>query len=121
MDKQNNIGAKGEDLARLFLEENGYKILECNWRHRHLEADIIAKNKDLLVIVEVKTRKTNYFGEPEESVDRRKQNNLMDVAEAYLYAKKLDLEVRFDIISIIINNFSSPRIHHIKEAFTVMD
>lgn len=120
MSKQSDMGAKGEHFARSFLEKNGYEILHCNWRYKHLEADIIAKQGGFLVIVEVKTRKTDYFGEPEESVDQRKQNNLLGIANAYLGLKNMDLEVRFDIISIILKD-ENPRIHHIKEAFTVMD
>ena len=116
---QKNIGAEGEHLAKLFLQENGYIIIETNWRYQHLEADIIAKEKNILVIVEVKARKNNYFGEPEENVHQKKQNNLITLANAYLELEKLDLEVRFDIISILFDD-KHPKINHIQNAFSAM-
>lgn len=115
-----NIGYRGENLAQQFLKENGYDILECNWRYKHLEADVIARYNDLLVIVEVKTRKNNYFGEPEENVHQKKQKNLIDIANAYIELNNLDFEIRFDIISIILDE-AETKIHHIKEAFSAMD
>ena len=114
----NNIsfGKQGEDLAAQFLEEAGYQILERNWTFKHIEVDIIAKWHEFLVLVEVKTRKGNTYGEPYTAVDYRKQRALIFAAERYLFGHKLDLEVRFDIISIIIGQ-DRTAIDHIKEAF----
>jgi len=111
-----SFGKRGEDLAIKFLEENGYDILERNWAFRHTEVDIIAKWHEFLVFVEVKTRKGNSYGEPYTAVDHRKQQSLIFAAERYIYGHRLDLEVRFDIISIIIDN-ERTALEHVKEAF----
>jgi len=114
----NNItlGKKGEDLAVEYLEEEGYQILERNWVFKNVEVDIIAKYHEFLVIVEVKTRKGNSYGEPYTAVDHRKQRGLIFAAERYIFGHHLDLEVRFDIVSIITNN-SKTEVEHVKEAF----
>lgn len=115
MAEHNIIGQKGEEMAAKFLEEKGYTILETNWRFMNLEADIIAEISKTLVIAEVKTRKSNYFGEPESFVTKQKQKNLIKAANAYVERKQLDLEVRFDIVSVVLNDNTS--IKHIEDAF----
>jgi len=114
--KHIELGKKGEELARRFLEENGYVIIETNWRHEKDEIDIIAKEKDELVIVEVKTRSTSFFGDPEDAVGSRKEEFLIRATEAYLEENELDIDTRFDIISIILNN-KEQKIRHIVDAF----
>ena len=109
-------GQQGEDLAAEFLTEEGYDILERNWRFKHNEVDIIARQDDLLIIVEVKTRSGDSWGEPYTAVDIRKQRYLIFAAERYLYGHDLDLEVRFDIISIISDK-GRVVLEHIREAF----
>ncbi|MCB2221399.1 MAG: YraN family protein [Bacteroidetes bacterium] len=116
MAQHNELGRKGEDLAVRFLRGLGYKILECNWRHEKDEIDIIAKDQELLVIVEVKTRSTAFFGEPEEAVGKRKQQYLIRATTAYIIENEIQNEVRYDIISIIIEK-NREQIRHIKEAF----
>jgi len=106
-------GREGEELAAKFLQEKGYNILETNWRFRHKEIDIIAIRDDEIVFVEVKTRKNTDFGYPEEAVDYNKQKHLIDAAEAYMIDKNLDLNARFDVISIINNS----KIKHYPYAF----
>lgn len=115
MAEHNITGKKGEEMAAEFLEKKGYKILETNWRFMNLEADIIAETSKTLVIAEVKTRKSNYFGEPESFVTKQKQKNLIKTANAYIERKQLDLEVRFDIVSVVLNDDNS--IKHIEDAF----
>jgi len=104
MAEHNITGKKGEELAAEHLKSKGYKILETNWRYRNLEADIIASIADTLVVAEVKTRSTNFFGEPETFVTRQKQKNLIRAANGYIEHKQLDLEVRFDIVSVVMNS-----------------
>lgn len=116
MATHNETGAKGEQIAANYLEKKGYKILETNWRFKNLEADIIASVDKTLVIAEVKTRKSNYFGEPETFVNKQKQKNLIMAANEYVVRNQLDMEVRFDIISIIIND-KEMNINHIEDAF----
>ncbi len=96
-----NIGAAGESLAVKHLLRNGYQILAQNWRFRKFEIDIIAQKDDLIVIIEVKTRKNGNFGEPEIFVTRKKQSFLIAAAHHFLVERDLSLEVRFDIIAVL--------------------
>lgn len=116
MANHNDTGIKGEELAADYLKSKNYIVLETNWRFKNLEADIIASIGKTLIIAEVKTRKSNYFGEPETFVNKQKQKNLIQTAHEYINRNNLNLEVRFDIISIIIGN-AIPQIKHIEDAF----
>ena len=116
MAKHNELGKKGEIIAIQYLEEKGFEILETNFRVEKDEIDIIAKDGEILVFVEVKTRSTDYFGEPEIGVKPKKIECLMRAAENYLVLKNSDDEIRFDIISIILNS-RQKKIRHIVDAF----
>ena len=116
MDEAVELGKRGEELALGYLKGLGYIILEKNWRTARYEIDIIARDGSTLVIVEVKTRSGNYFAEPEFSVTRQKQKNLIRAANSYVYRKNVTDEVRFDIISILPGK-EKPRINHLKDAF----
>ena len=109
-------GEKGEQMAADYLRSKGYQILETNWRMGHLEVDIIAIGANMLVFVEVKTRATNAFGEPEVFVDLAKQRHLIRAANIYIGKNGIDKEVRFDIISVILNE-GVKSIKHIEDAF----
>ena len=110
------IGRNGEDLAVAYLEHKGYRILERNWRSGHKEIDIIAMDGDTLVVVEVKCRKSLNFGDPDIAVGVMKQRMLIYAAEAYLNYNNLDVEVRFDIISMVVTP-QGEHIEHIEDAF----
>lgn len=114
--KDYNFGIKGEEIAKDDLIKKGYNIREINWRFNHKEIDIIAEKDDILVFIEVKTRSTSYFENPEEAVSLKKQRNIIDAAEAYIIENDIDRESRFDIIGIIMNN-GSKKIEHIEGAF----
>ncbi|MBR5631730.1 MAG: YraN family protein [Bacteroidales bacterium] len=116
MAEHNDFGKLGEELAVNYLTGKGYEILERNWRNIHKEIDIIAKDGKFLVIVEVKTRQTDEYGEPDVAVTRKKQRMLIAAANAYITRKGLDMETRFDIISIIFRD-GEPVIEHIEDAF----
>ena len=116
MAKHNELGKQGEDIAVKYLTDKGYEILERNWRNIHKEIDIIAIKDNLLAVVEVKTRQTDEYGEPDIAVTRQKQTRLISAANAYLFQNKLDINTRFDIISIVFNN-GTPEITHIEDAF----
>ena len=116
MATHNDFGKLGEELATQYLTEKGYEILERNWRNRHKEIDIIAKEGNELVIVEVKSRKSDDYGDPDLSVNRRKQQLLISAANAYIFKNKIDLNTRFDIISIVMKG-ENPVIDHIEDAF----
>ncbi|ADY53224.1 Uncharacterized protein family UPF0102 [Pseudopedobacter saltans DSM 12145] len=114
----NDFGKKGEQLAKLFLEENGYEILDENWHFNKAEVDLIAYKNKTIIFIEVKTRSGDYFGSPEEFVDHKKQKLLSDAAEEYIYIMQHQGEIRFDIVSILINKHSeNPKITHIEDAF----
>lgn len=109
-------GRAGEEHACTFLSHKGCQILERNWRHRHLEVDIVACEAGTLIFVEVKTRQAGGLTEPWQAVDLKKQRNLIRAANAYIRQKKSLLEVRFDIISVSISN-ATIEIVHIPNAF----
>ncbi len=112
----NELGKLGEDLAVQYLTDKGYEILERNWRNIHKEIDIIAKEGDDLVIVEVKARQTDEYGEPDIAVTKRKQRMLIAAANAYILRNNLDMSTRFDIVSIVFKD-GEPVIEHIEDAF----
>lgn len=118
MAKHNLDGQKGEALAKAFLIEKGYEILDVNWTFGKAEVDIIALINNTIVFVEVKARSGDYFGKPEEFVDAKKQKNLSNAAEEYVYVVDHKGEMRFDIISILFKkDFKSYQIEHIEDAF----
>jgi len=98
------------------LRDKGYQITERNWRFGKLELDIIAKIDDMLVVVEVKTRAGDFYGDPEDFVTRKKQRHIIRAANEYILAKDVDLETRFDIVSVIIND-SETKVEHLESAF----
>lgn len=116
MAEHNELGELGEALATIHLKKNNFEIMERNWRYGKEEVDIIAKKGDEIVIVEVKTRNSDFFGEPEQAVSKSKQTHLVRAAHAYVTKKDIDLEVRFDVIGIVINN-KERRLNHIEGAF----
>jgi len=107
-------GAKGEYLASKFLKKKKFKILQSNYKNKFGEIDIIAKDKDVLVFVEVKARETLQFGRPAEAVDNRKQQKLRNAATMYLVENKTpEVDCRFDVIEIL----GEEVIGHIENAF----
>lgn len=116
MADHNVLGKKGEEAAKRYLVNKGYKIKELNWRFRKNEIDIIATLNNLLVIIEVKTRTNDFFENPKEAVTRKKQKFIIHAAEAYIMEKNIDLEARFDIIAITLIN-QQTKIEHIEDAF----
>lgn len=114
------LGRWGEDTAVQYLRDKGYTIVDRNYRKGHLEIDIIAREGDTLVIVEVKTRSSDTFMRPEEAVDHKKQADLLRIANQYVRSHHRTEEVRMDIISIVANPRGT-NIEHIKNAFTAVD
>lgn len=116
MARHNEKGKRGEELAAEFLSEKGFQVICRNWHYGKGEIDIVAKKENIMVFVEVKTRESNIFGDPETFVTRRKQKQVIKTADAFIQTKNIDLESRFDVISVILgkNKFE---IHHIEDAF----
>jgi putative endonuclease len=110
------LGKKGETIAVNHLISNDYHILDRNYRWKNSELDIICVKDDMLIIVEVKTRSTSVFGEPYLSVNRSKQRQLIKVTNKYIELNGINMEVRFDVISIVLNKRSMD-LEHIENAF----
>lgn len=116
MADHNELGKIGEELAVDYLIKDGYDILETNWVFQKAEIDIIALKDNILAIVEVKTRSSADFGLPQEFVKPKKIQLLVKAVNEYIISNDLDLEARFDIISILKNKDEFV-IEHLKEAF----
>lgn len=112
----NERGKKGEELAKQFLEAKGYEILDQNWAYKHAEIDLIAFHNQTLIFVEVKTRSSLHFGEPQDFVSPRKHRLLASAASRYIELIGYSGEIRFDIIGIYIKD-EHPKINHIENAF----
>lgn len=110
-------GAKGEALARQYLEDKGYQVVETNWRYRRSEVDIIVRRDQWLVFVEVKTRASADFGRPEDFVTPAKEKRLAQAAFAYLAETGHQGEVRFDVISVLAPPDGLVEITHLEDAF----
>jgi putative endonuclease len=117
MATHNILGQQGEKIARKFLEENGYEILDENWCYGKAEVDLIAYREKRIIFVEVKTRTSTGFGQPEEFVTESKQRLLQKAAEEYLYIMDFKGEIRFDIISILFQKNGEYTLNHIEDAF----
>ena len=115
MSKNKEIGRKGESIASDYLINNGYTLLEKNYKFHRYEIDIIAKTESTIVFIEVKTRQSYNFGYPEEAVDSRKIDNILECADHYIYQTQWKGDIRFDIISILLEPELS--IDHIEDAF----
>jgi len=116
MAEHNLIGKKGEENAIKYLQANGYKIRHCNWRFKKNEIDIICEKNNLLVVVEVKTRTSEIFENPKEAVTKSKQKAIIKATEQYIFTYDINLETRFDVISVIISG-NETKVEHIEDAF----
>jgi len=116
MASHNDLGLLGENIATNYLLKHGYRVLERNFIFQKAEIDIIARKADTLAIVEVKTRNSDFFGDPQSFVTASKIKLLVKAANEYVLINNLDLEVRFDIIAILKNQHLET-IEHIENAF----
>jgi putative endonuclease len=114
------IGKKGEELAVAFLKEKGFEILHQNYRYGKGEIDIIVKDPEdgYTVFVEVKTRQNLDYGDPEYAITKNKQKQVKKIAELYFYENEIkELDCRFDVIAILLENINCPLINHYVNAF----
>ncbi len=109
-----NTGVEGENLAAEFLAGKGYEIVARNYRFQKAEVDIIARQGNWLLFVEVKTRASDEFGEPEEFVTGTKSNHIFRAAEQFIYNIDWHGHVRFDVISVKLG--TRPEIRHFEDA-----
>ncbi len=115
-DSTNSTGKSGESRASTHLIELGFTIREKNWRHGHDEIDIIAENEEFIIFAEVKTRKNNSYGRPEESVNKQKQKFMIRAANTYMIKTNSEKEARFDIVAITLDQ-GAESVEHIENAF----
>lgn len=123
MAAHNELGKWGEDIAIEYLKSKGWYIRHRDWHFGHRDIDIVAIDEDstILLFVEVKTRSTNYWGEPEESINLEKQNNIITAARAYLRDYHLyHCEIRYDTISIVGTPETGAKINHQENAYDVL-
>ena len=117
MNELQKFGSKGEEFATSFLINKGYFIRHRNWRVGHIELDIIAENKDFIVVVEVKTRKNDKFCHPSDAVNHTKIKRIVNATQAYIFKYNINKDIRFDIISIIPTLDGNFEIEHQEDAF----
>lgn len=113
----NDLGKQGEHIAQHYLNGKGYKLLEKNWRCPKGEIDLIFEDKGYIVFVEVKTRSTLNWGNPQDAVSSLKIKRIVEIADYYMQTNDCQAEVRFDIVAITLNNSDMPCITHIEDAF----
>jgi putative endonuclease len=117
MATHNELGKLGEELAQEYLLKNGYTILYRNWRHSRYEIDVVALKNNLPHFVEVKTRSSNEFGDPEDSVSKKKIRFLLQAADAFLYKHPTYTDFRVDILSINIQEKEKPQFFFIEDVY----
>jgi putative endonuclease len=117
MANHNDLGRRGEAIAKAHLESAGYEILDENWTYGKAEVDLIAYKDRTLIFTEVKTRTGTGFGQPEDFVDTRKQKLLAQAADEYIYLMNHQGDARFDIIAILFTPQNTYTIKHIEDAF----
>lgn len=117
-DTRKALGSKGEELAVQYLKKKGYKVIERNYRCQWGEIDLIARDKETLIFVEIKARSSSGFGLPQEAVDRFKQEKLIQVAKVYMAEHRLQetIPARFDVVAVHLTP-AGPDIELIKDAF----
>lgn len=117
--KTSALGSEGEEVAVRFLKKKGYDIIARNYKTPIGEIDIIARDGDTIVFVEVKTRTNDIFGYPFEAVNQNKRRKLKNLALLYLKKQRKEFHVRFDVISIFRGQDNHKELEHIIDAFEV--
>ena len=116
MASHNELGKKGEDLAVDFLIKNGYHIIARNYIYQKTEVDIIAKKENILAVVEVKTRTSADFGDPQQFLKPKQIQRIIKAVDQFINSNEMDVEVRFDIVAIVLNK-KGTTLEHLENAF----
>lgn len=116
MANHNELGTKGENLAVDFLLKNGYTIVARNYTYQKAEVDIMAQKEEILVVVEVKTRTSADFGDPQQFLKPKQIQRIIKAVDEFVNVNELDVEVRFDIIAIVLNK-KGMSLEHLENAF----
>ncbi|MDR0941067.1 MAG: YraN family protein [Bacteroidales bacterium] len=121
MATHNELGKLGEDMACNVLLSKGYVIRHRNWQAEHCELDIVAQKDNFLVIIEVKTRSSNYFGNPEKFVTRTKIKRIVKAAQRYIDHYTLDCEMQFDVITVLKNHDGTFTVEHLEDVVKIWE
>jgi putative endonuclease len=116
MADHNDLGKQGEKLAYAFLRKKGYEMLATSFRYEKAEIDIICRKDKTIVFVEVKTRSSEEHGLPEEAVDTKKQDKIVRAAERFIQVHDMLGDVRFDVVSVVVDGKKN-KVTHIRDAF----
>lgn len=117
MASHNDLGRYGEEIGKLFLEQKNFQILHLNWKYSYYEIDIIASKNNVLHFIEVKTRRSEQFGLPEESVNKKKLQKLMNAAEEFLFRFPEWDRVQYDVLSISFVRDNEPQFFFIEDVY----
>jgi len=117
MASHNDLGKRGEQIAKEYLENLGYRILHVNWRYGRAEVDVIADQCGVVIFIEVKTRTSVDYGMPEDFVCIKKERQLEYASSGYIEMTNHQGEIRFDVIAILFENKDIYTINHIEDAF----
>ena len=121
MAEHNDFGNLAEDLAVEYLEKNNYRIIARNFRYQKAEIDIVAEFNGIIVVTEVKARSYNTLIEPQEAVTKKKIKSIVMCSDFFMNERKIDKEVRFDIITVLPDEQGVLQLNHIEDAFQSFD
>ena len=121
MAEHNDFGKLAEDMAAEFLVRKNYRILARNFRYQKAEIDIIAEFNGIIVVTEVKARSYNTLIEPQEAVTKKKIKSIVMCSDFFMNERKIDKEVRFDIITVLPDEQGVLQLNHIEDAFQSFD
>ena len=117
MASHNELGKEAEEMAAKWLTEKGYIILHRNWRHSYHEIDIVAKKGEMLHFVEVKARQGNFFGNPEDSVTKKKFKHIQRAADEFLFLNPGHKWVQYDILAITLHKYKETEYFLLEDVF----
>ena len=121
MAEHNDFGNLAEDLAVEYLEKKNYRIIARNFRYQKAEIDIVAEFEGVIVVTEVKARSYNTLIEPQEAVTKKKIKSIVMCSDFFMNERKIDKEVRFDIITVLPDEQGVLQLNHIEDAFQSFD
>ncbi|MBP7973648.1 MAG: YraN family protein [Kaistella sp.] len=121
MAEHNDFGKLAEDMAAEFLVRKNYRILARNFRYQKAEIDIVAEFNGIIVVTEVKARSYNTLIEPQEAVTKKKIKSIVMCSDFFMNERKIDKEVRFDIITVLPDEQGVLQLNHIEDAFQSFD
>ena len=121
MAEHNDFGKLAEDMAAEFLVRKNYRILARNFRYQKAEIDIVAAFNGIIVVTEVKARSYNTLIEPQEAVTKKKIKSIVMCSDFFMNERKIDKEVRFDIITVLPDEQGVLQLNHIEDAFQSFD